>query len=137
MNLTDTEMLHLLGIMVPFESKLTQFHNTFLSFIEPTFFYIHHPSYQRSINAKTLVGNDIMTPNLLLIGFGTPLQYYSYELADFANAIRERTLYYPENPMQKYTFREMRSLHSLLYFLDRKNHKILELFLRVNDISTQ
>ena len=137
MDLKDIEIVQLLGVLLPFESRLQHYRNIYMAFRNNRFFKINNPSYHRSINSVTVSGRDIMTPNLLLIGFGTPVKYYTYEIADFNYAIRERILYHPENPPQKYTFQEMRSLKDLLYFLPWSYIEIHNLFFRVHDISTQ
>lgn len=137
LELKDTEMLQILRVMVPFRSKPDQLTNTYQAFLEPTFMLLGNPSLSRSVNAVTLSGHDIKDISVTMLAFGTPVKYLTYELADFRNAVRERVLYHPEQPTQRFTFKEMRSLRTLLNFLSPSVIGVNELFLRVNDISSQ
>ena len=136
--LTDNEIFNGTQIYVSYNSRDELVANTISAIARPRFLYPVLRYATRAHNQVTIMGTEITDVNTFMVGFGTALKYYIYELgeltaafyrADETGAMEFRR---PENPRMKFTTADIEGLMVLLRCFSPTN-EITTLLERINE----
>lgn len=135
---TDTEIFKLIGIYVAYDSRPELVQNIIRAIREPQFLYPVVRDPKRAHNQMTIGLTEITDTDTFMIGYGTVLKYYVYELDDILGAFHhdeERqmvTFRRPEHPRNKFTIRDVEELRRLLSCF-APNPTLTALITRIDD----
>lgn len=119
--LTDKEIFADIGAYVPYTDRNELVLNIANCIYNRQFMFIPVRSLTRSINKMTTVGLTCVTAtDVLMLCYGTPLKYITYELYDLIESFRNNNsgsiveFSHPEDKNKKFTLNDIEGLKNLL-----------------------
>lgn len=117
--LTDVQLRTLCDAQLSYHNHREFIHRCLEFFDHPTFFVPYE--MLRAVNSETVVNfDDIRTPGLMTVAYGTAIHYYVYDLQDLisafniGSAVADVKFYQPQDPTLVFEYREIEVLDRLL-----------------------